>query len=605
MSSSTISVARDGWRLLVPAEKRRFAFLAVINLAAAAFEILSLTSIVPVIGLVFDPEHMTKGEYLPRVWRFFGEPSFDSFFMAVAATSAVLMLMSAAINVAAMWVTHRAGAAWQTRLADSLMRRSLYAPYTWFVDKNSAIIARILSNDLNFWWRDVIHRLIQIIAGVLTLALAIWLVLVAAPLIGLVVLGATIVLSYLIYRPFQPFLVRHAKISRDTANQMVRTATDGVAGVKDIKVANREAFFADLFLKAYRQSADSRAKTIIWNYVGPNILTLGGQIALVATSVALSRAGLDAVQLTTLMALMLLVASRVIPAVNRIAGAMHRLTDVAPYMHDIVELDRTLSAMAPRAEKLDAALEGPLEDWQQISITDLVYRYPRGDRAILDGVTLVIARGKSYGIVGGSGAGKTTLIDIMLGLLVPNEGVVRVDGRTPLDFRADAWRRQIAYVPQAPFFLDDTIRANIVFGLAAADPDDAAVWRVAKRAQIADFVADLPDSLDTKVGERAMRLSGGQRQRIAIARALLRAPTVLVLDEATNALDSASEQAVQAAIDGMRGEVTTIVVAHRMSAVRNCDTILVLDGGRLVAAGAYDELLATSDQFRKLAASVE
>jgi ABC-type multidrug transport system fused ATPase/permease subunit len=241
----------------------------------------------------------------------------------------------------------------------------------------------------------------------------------------------------------------------------------------------------------------------------------------------------------------------------------------------------------------------PLPFAREIRIEDVTYTYPRGSAPVLNNISLTIPRGSSIAIVGPSGGGKSTLVDILLGLLPPDAGRVRVDGvDTATSVRA--WQRNLGYVPQSPYLLDDTLAKNIAFGVPDAEIDKQAVIEAVRMAQLNDLVASLPNGLDTEIGERGVRLSGGQRQRIVIARALYRQPTVLVFDEATSELDNLTELEIAAEIDALSGEKTIVVIAHRMTSVRNCDVIVFLVEGRVADMGTYDELLERNPEFSKL-----
>ena len=231
------------------------------------------------------------------------------------------------------------------------------------------------------------------------------------------------------------------------------------------------------------------------------------------------------------------------------------------------------------------------------------YRYPAAERPALEGVDMTIPVRSSVGIVGGTGAGKTTVVDVILGLLRPERGALEVDGTPVADADLRAWQNSIGYVPQQIFLTDDTVRANIAFGLDPGEVDAAAVERAARVAELHDFVMrELPQGYDTAIGERGVRLSGGQRQRIGIARALYHDPDVLILDEATSALDNLTERAVMAAVQNLGRAKTVIMIAHRLSTVRNCDVIFMMERGRVVAQGSYDELLARNRSFQAMVA---
>src|SRR4029079_17409379 len=229
------------------------------------------------------------------------------------------------------------------------------------------------------------------------------------------------------------------------------------------------------------------------------------------------------------------------------------------------------------------------------------YSCPATEARALRDVTLALRRGGAYGVAGPSGAGKSTLVDLLLRLLDPTEGTILLDDRPIHALHRRAWQSRIGYVPQTPYISDDTLRANVAFGVPSREIDDEWVRTCLRQAQLQPFLAERELGLDTPMGDRGVRVSGGQRQRVAIARALYGRPTLLVLDEATSALDRIGESAVQDALDGLRGQVTTVTIAHRLATIRHCDTIFLLDGGRLVAQGGYDELMAQSLLFRRMA----
>lgn len=284
---------------------------------------------------------------------------------------------------------------------------------------------------------------------------------------------------------------------------------------------------------------------------------------------------------------------------NRLSTGAAVLWDALPYMQGIVTLRNEIK-MA-RTLPSDSNQPSVPAAWHRIVFKDVFYRYPSADEPILCGIDLALERGKSYGIVGPSGGGKSTLVDVLAGLLIPHRGRVTIDG-TPLSALSVAsWRAQIGYVSQAPFMLNGSLRANVAFGVQPDKIDDVLIWECLRQAHLEDIALKLEHGLDTELGDRGLRLSGGQRQRIAIARALYKQPQLLILDEATSALDGISEQAIRMAIMELHGRITVVTVAHRLTAIREYNQIILLTGGRLTAQGTYEELLTTSPLFRDLA----
>jgi ATP-binding cassette subfamily C protein len=285
---------------------------------------------------------------------------------------------------------------------------------------------------------------------------------------------------------------------------------------------------------------------------------------------------------------------RLIPSANRVLLHIDTLRrSEAPIEQLVAHLETFTPEPAPPAAP-------PLEFRDAVRLERVTYSYAGAPRPVLEDVTLAIRRGASVGIVGPTGAGKSTLVDLILGLIDPSAGRITVDGVDLPAVRA-AWQRRIGYVPQVAFLFDDSIRRNVALGIPDGDIDDARVRQAIAMAQLDGFVATLPDGLGTLVGERGVRLSGGQRQRVAIARALYHGPELLVFDEATAALDNATERDVTAAIEALRGKKTLIIIAHRLTTVRRCDTLIMLREGRVVATGPYDQLLEGSPDFRAMA----
>lgn len=294
---------------------------------------------------------------------------------------------------------------------------------------------------------------------------------------------------------------------------------------------------------------------------------------------------------------------RLFPALQQVYSGMTGLRFSRP-MLDKLHAD-LLKNPAPAPEEIlaDPAAVAPLGLREALEFDDVRYAYPKAERTALAGLSLTIPARTTVGIVGGTGAGKTTAVDLLLGLLEPQGGAIRVDGVALDAGNRRAWQNSIGYVPQQIYLTDDTVSANIAFGLQGAEIDQAAVERAARIAELHDFVTrDLPQGYETQVGERGVRLSGGQRQRIGIARALYHDPDILVLDEATSALDNVTEKVVMDAVHNLGHAKTIVLIAHRLSTVRDCDTIFMLEQGRLVAQGSYDDLLETSQKFRAMVA---
>jgi len=378
----------------------------------------------------------------------------------------------------------------------------------------------------------------------------------------------------------------------------VKAITEGIGAFREARLNGSVGFFAGNLHRALeKQARPQRIYYILQKSLWPSMELLTVTVLLAAMS-AMLLWGRDMQTIAPALAL-------VTVALARLKGCLTELMLYYSAMRYQSSLVRTIAAELRDLEQQAAVADptSPAIDLQKaITVRHLDFRYDAAAEPTLRDISLEIPHGASVALVGPTGSGKSTLVNLIVGLLEPTAGDILIDGRD-LSSCVAAWQRRIGYVPQDIFLLDDTILANVALGVAERDIDEAAFWRALATAQLDDFVAALPEGGRTILGERGARLSGGQRQRIGIARALYRNPAVLVLDEATSALDTTTESALTAAVEQLRGAHTVILIAHRLSTVRRCDQIFFLDGGRLVAQGTYDELLASTPAFRAMASS--
>jgi ABC-type multidrug transport system fused ATPase/permease subunit len=315
------------------------------------------------------------------------------------------------------------------------------------------------------------------------------------------------------------------------------------------------------------------------------------------------KAQLSSGEIAANMALLVLVSSRLIPAMNRITGDLTGLWSTFPYIERLSALKNTLQDLIKNTKSIHSnEIILPMK-WDKVKLENVCFKYDNTNKNAIDEVSLEIELGKSYGIAGPSGSGKSTLVNIILGLLAAKKGNVFLDDQILGNSNIYSWQKNIGYVPQDPFIMDDTLRANVAFGIPREDIDEQRVWQCLEMANMKDFCKDLEDKLDTYIGDEGARLSGGQRQRLAIARSLYDQPNLLVLDEATSSLDSISQQAIQKTINELHGKVTVIIIAHRLSTIKECDLIHVFDEGILIDSNTYDILKETCMLFKKLISS--
>jgi ATP-binding cassette, subfamily B, bacterial PglK len=594
---SLLRGCRAALTTLTAAERRRAIGLSMLGILHAATEILAIAAVMPLISLIADPSILRRSPWGSTVLDL-AQARLGAALVPVAGLLALAVLgASSMLGLYLQRAVARFAARTQQRIAHDIFQLGLAAPYTWFAERNAAMLTRLFQNDIVILGRDNISRLVLVGRDIAMVGLAVVLVLLASPFIGVISLVAIGALALATLRWVGPKQDRWSRIKRGAEDRSVATAAQFIGGIRDVKLSQHPGYFVRIFDEAYRAQTEGQAGLAVWMQIPNTVLFFAGQAGLVAIAVALWFSGKSAGEMTAILAILTLVIGRLLPAAVRLTSAWSALANTLPWVNALIGTWQSLARVAAPASPASAA---PLGAWSRLELRAVAFSFPDAAAPALDQVDLVISRGRSYGIVGPSGAGKTTLADVLLGLLRPQSGRIRIDDREVDEALAESWRRAAAYVPQSPYIADATLRENVAFGVAPDMIDDARVLQCLELANLGEFVAGQPNGLHTQLGDRGARVSGGQRQRVAIARALYRTPELMVLDEATSALDSLAESAIQDAIAKLRTVTTTITIAHRLATVRDCDRIFVLDRGRVVAAGSWAELLESSELFRQM-----
>jgi len=591
--------------MMTPGERRRFWLLVAITFLLSALEAASVLSILPFLRLLADPGLIETNRVLSWLYQAGGFESEQSFLIAAGVLVFTITVTGLGLKMVAIWVTTRFALMRSYSFSARLLSKYLHQPYEWFLTRHSATLGNAVLSEVDQVVHNALLPAMQMIPEAFLVVLLVGLMCFLEPEIalgGAVLLGGAYGLIYLGVRR----LILRIGVQRLEANRdRFHVVQEATGGVRELKIMYLEAAFLNRFRTAALRMA--RAQTIGQVIAGLprqaiEAMAFGGMILLVL--ILLVRGDGSVQSIIPILGLIAVVGMRLIPVLQLIyrRSANIRMADATlrKIHDDLVNLPVDPDSAASPESSGDAL---PLADL--LELTELRYAYPESDRPALNGLSLSIPANATIGIVGGTGAGKTTLIDLILGLIAPTAGEIRVDGTPITTGTRHAWQRTLGYVPQTIFLSDGTVAENIAFGLTPGDIDMAAVERAARTAELHDFVTtELPDGYQSLVGERGTRLSGGQRQRIGIARALYRDPSTLIFDEATSALDTLTEAAVMHAIDGLAGKKTIIMIAHRLSTVRDCDRIFLLQGGQLAAAGTFDELVAGNEKFRQMAAGL-
>jgi ABC-type multidrug transport system fused ATPase/permease subunit len=570
-------------------------------LLSAIFEMAGIASIMPFMSMVADPGIVDHNHWLSLTYHRFGFDSPRSFMIFLGFVVLGVLFLSNLIAALTVWSILRFSFTAGRDLAQKMFSVYLNHPYVFFLNRNSSELVQNTLFEMGRTVNNVLIPLLTILARS-TIALSILILLFSVnPSLALVA-GTLLGGAYgLVYFGVRKTLARSGQeISRENARR-TQVAYETFGGIKDIKILGREKTFFDLFQKPVERYALLQAQTQMISLLpryALETMAFGGIIGIV---LYLLSTGENLSTTLPLISLYALAGYRLMPALQQIFA---NWSTVRFNISAVERISRDIEALPENAQKQEVPPPATrrLSLQTAIELDRVTFHYPGREEAVLDDLSLVIPARTSIGLVGSTGSGKTTTLDILLGLLEPTGGSLKIDGQPVNRTNVRQWQATIGYVPQQIMLLDDTVLKNIAFGIPEQEIDRDKVVQAATLAHLHDFVtSDLREGYDTPIGERGVRLSGGQRQRIGIARALYHEPSVLVLDEATSALDNITENVIMEALNTLARDKTVIMVAHRLTTVRECDTIVVLDRGRVVDSGTYDALLERNDFFRMLA----
>jgi len=569
--------------------------LFICMLGVALLDMTSIGLVLPLFHVIFSEDSSSLGgEYLQRLLPE-GLPQEELIFWVAGVFPAVFVLK----NIALLAMVHGvnrgikgAQGTFLSRMFDIYVSR----PLIFHLKRNSAEILRNLISSVPAAFEAV--RLMMLIAleSLLVLA-ACTLLLFFEPVVTIVTAVVLLGFGIAFHRLMGPVFQRWGQRTHLLEGASIKWINHAVGAIRDVKLLDREGYMSEVFHDISRKRVRYQSRMITAQHI-PRVLiesvVMTGFLIVLLVLVATKESFEEVIFILGLFGVASL---RLMPSVNRI---LISTTDLKQRVASIDVLYEDLREAHLDAPESSVSTEVPsLRFDREIKLDAIRFSYPAAEKGALHGVDLVIARGESVGFIGPSGAGKTTLIDIILGLLRPTEGRLLVDGSDVFS-NLRGWQDHLGYVPQSVFLLDDTLRRNIAFGRHDEDIDDDRIADVVRMASLDSVVGELPNGLETVIGESGARLSGGQRQRVAIARALYHNPDVLVFDEATAALDNETERDVTRAIETLAGDKTVLIIAHRLSTVRNCDRLVVMNAGRVVAVGSFDELLADNAEFRRM-----
>ncbi len=549
----------------------------------------------PLVRVLAEPTALNNDGFLGRAYQWSGVESPNTFLAIIGALIFGILLLKSMLSI--VYIRWQSGliARGESDVAVRLFRHYLFADYSFHLRRHSAELIRNIQLLVTTMFGRMLFPLVQLVAeSFIILAIVITLVVVdpIAAFAAIGILGLTAIAYLQVYGGRTHDLgADDVRLQGDSQRQV----QEGLGGVKTLHALGRLEPVADHFQTVRTELAQVRQKQLFSNQLPRYLLEAALVVALVVIVVVVigTRSGAQAVATLGLLAAG---SFRLMPSLGRVLTTSNGAAAARVATEVVVN---ELSALLP-VDPLTLHQVEPLEFKRDLRLESVTFIYPGSVEQVLHGIDLTVARGESVGLVGASGAGKTTLVDLVLGLLRPTSGRLLVDGEPIEGARLMAWRRAVGYVPQEVFLFDDTIQRNIAVGLDDDLVDTGRLDRAVSLAQLSDLIAELPEGLGTRLGERGVRLSGGQRQRVGIARALYGQPRMLILDEATSALDGLTEAAITATVEALHGELTMLVIAHRLSTVSRCDRIVLLAAGAVEGAGTFDELAKGSESFANL-----
>ncbi|MEO8016290.1 MAG: ABC transporter ATP-binding protein [Pseudomonadota bacterium] len=598
-SGDLISLLRRLWIHLGPRRRSQFLLLLGLMVVSVLAEIVSLSAVIPFIGALAVPEKVLEYRVVAWFARLIGASTTQQILLPLTIVFAVVSVIAGAIRLLFIWASTRFTFATGADLSIEVYRRTLYQPYEVHIRRSSSEVISGIATKVGGTMLGVVLPMTVLISQGL-LIVAIMATLLAIDPVVAIVAALGFGSAYAIVTWLTNASLRHnGRSIAAEQTHVIKALQEGLGGIRDVLLDGSQAFYSEIYQRADRLLRRAQGNNIFIAQSPKPMIEAFGMVLIAGLAYGLSaRPGGLAEGLTTL-AVLALGAQRLLPALQSTYASWASMIGSEAVLADTIEL-----LDQPLDQELLRPAPSPLVLERSIEFNAVRYRYAADGPWALDGLTLSIPRGARVGIVGGTGGGKSTTMDLLMGLLRPSAGEVVIDG-LPLDrSRVRAWQRAIAHVPQTIYLTDATLAENIALGESRDKIDIERVKIAAQRAHIAELIESRPRGYDEIVGERGVRLSGGQRQRIGIARALYKQASVLVLDEATSALDNVTERSVMDAIDSLDRGLTILVIAHRLTTVRRCDFIVQIEGGRVAAQGTYEALLESSPSFRQMAHAV-
>jgi ABC-type multidrug transport system fused ATPase/permease subunit len=586
------------WRHLSRRRRRQFALLMGLIVLGGLAEVVSLGAVLPFLGMLVAPDKVFKHAVVADFARSWGITTPERLLLPLTIVFAAAALIAGAIRLLLLWVSNRLAFATGADFSIDVYRRTLYQPYWVHVTRNSSEVISGITSKVNDTVAVLNQLLLLISSTVLLVAITLALFAIDPVVASLATAGFGVSYGLISWMSRRRLQLNSDRIARGHT-QVIKALQEGLGGIRDVLLDGSQPLHCDIYRRADQPLRRAQGDITIVSSSPRFAMEALGMVLIAVLAYSLSRRAGGVATALPVLGTLALGAQRLLPALQQSYNAWAIIVGCQSSLAKTIELlDQPL-----QPEVLESA-PAPLHFQDALCFKGVRFRYANDGPWVLDDLNLTIRKGSRVGFVGSTGSGKSTTLDLLMGLLMPTEGEVLVDGKSVVGRRVRAWQQTIAHVPQSIYLADTTVAENIAFGVPVELIDFGQVRQAAHQAQIAEFIEGSPDGYNASLGERGIRLSGGQRQRIGIARALYKHASVLVFDEATSALDNSTEQSVMDAIDQLNRELTIILIAHRLTTVRRCEIIFELQHGKLVAQGTYEQLLECSSSFRSMAKAV-
>lgn len=574
--------------LLDKKQKRAMVGLSFLMVIGAFLQTAGVGLLVQVVNVIVDFNALENNEMVARLYDLLGCSSYKNFSIVIM----IMLILVFVIKNVFLYIQQKLTYAFvytnQFQTSERMMRNYLRRNYEFYLNADTAVVQRTITSDVNNMYALILSLLQLMSDGVVSLFVVLYCF--ATNGVMTVLLAAVlIVLMFVVKTVLKPIMHKAGQDNQDYYSSLFKWISQTVQGIKEIKVGGREQYFVDEYRKCGKGYVDAVQKYSLYNNIPKLLMETVCVASMVGYMIFLVATGMSTDNMLSVLSTLAAAAFVLLPCVNRINYQLNSIAYFEPFFMGVSDnLQDEITG-----EKVDMSFatdeEEKLPVKRTIELKNITYAYPNTDKLIFNHADMTIPIGASVGIVGTSGAGKSTMVDVLLGLLEVKEGAIYADG---LDVKQNyrKWLKNIGYIPQMIFMLDDTIRSNVAFGVPLDKIDEERIWEVLREAQLDEFVRSLPEGLDTGIGERGIRLSGGQRQRIGIARALYHDPEVLVLDEATSALDNDTEKAIMDSINRLHGRKTLIIIAHRLQTIEKCDIVYRVENGKAVIERGQDAL---------------